>query len=593
MADENINGTSETTTETASSSTGPKTAVEAINAALEQENIGTKYEQKDTNEYNKATGQNTNEIVSDASQVNSRGLTNTGSGSSAALDTLYSWNESGTKKAQSQYATDVANAKSELLTNRQTINENANSYQTQADMQIYTDNQSADKVGWTGGYVLDSNRQRDYLAQSIQAQLYGAMELQKYGYDTSLSAARLSYEMNQMEYAQEYYNDAVTNAINEASMTGIYFSPEAKEMLDQWSIASNKLDSNKEDKEAETIKSNIEQWFVNNQVSPEGIKTADYISSEVTRALQVQEQLYEQWQDLLNASKETVNDSNNIFYYLDPTSGGVNAKAEYLDLSTANGDTLYKYLIYGGSGVNTYNSSNIETYIESQITAQLDNYATNHSGTETVEGWQAALDKAYNNTINKLDDAITAAENEAAKKELKRIKEEFRNNINNYLGNYTDKLGTVTVVGNKWKVSESEIQQKSSIYKGNDEFENSKYLTKGETNEITGGINLTNDNNFKVTDIGSWIFASEPFKISLNGSKYSLKLEQNGIADQNLDNALDITAMNSESGGTPNNGTLVLYDNQLYLYSSHGKCWYKIRNSDKYNQLINEMKKKN
>jgi hypothetical protein len=112
-------------------------------------------------------------------------------------------------------------------------------------------------------------------------------------------------------------------------------------------------------------------------------------------------------------------------------------------------------------------------------------------------------------------------------------------------------------------------------------------------NEITGGINLTNDNNFKVTDIGSWIFASEPFKISLNGSKYSLKLEQNGIADQNLDNALDITAMNSESGGTPNNGTLVLYDNQLYLYSSHGKCWYKIRNSDKYNQLINEMKKKN
>ena len=111
-------------------------------------------------------------------------------GAGAAKDTQYSWDKKGTDQAQNQYQQDALKAKQDALANRQTIEQNALQYQQQADMMQYANNQNAEKVGWTGGYVLDQNRQMEYLKASIQAQMYGAMELQKYGYDSALAAAR-------------------------------------------------------------------------------------------------------------------------------------------------------------------------------------------------------------------------------------------------------------------------------------------------------------------------------------------------------------------------------------------------------------------
>ena len=173
----------------------------------------------------------TEQAIADKQQeLNNIGTQQTGSGLDAALGTEYSWDVKGTEKAQTQFEMDVNTAKGNALAQRQTIEQNAVNYQEQADMMKYSANQSAQSAGWTGGYVLDQNRQMEYLKSSIQSQLYGAMELQKYGYDTSLAAARLSYDLNQQQFAHQYYMDAVTVAAQEAQYSGAYIAPEVKEL---------------------------------------------------------------------------------------------------------------------------------------------------------------------------------------------------------------------------------------------------------------------------------------------------------------------------------------------------------------------------
>lgn len=224
---------------------------------------------------------------------------NTGTGIESALGTQYSWDKEGVNAANIKYQQEVLTAKQQALANRQTIEQNSTQYQQQVDMMKYTDNQEAEKVGWTGGYVLDQRRQTEYLKASIQAQMYGAMELQKYGYDSALAAARLSYDLNQQEFAHKYYMDAVSVALQEAETTGTYISAEIRDMSSQYNTATqilNDATSSQADRERATqVKQTIDSWFLTNGLSKTGVET--FAKWQAEQAIHMQEQSYklEMW----------------------------------------------------------------------------------------------------------------------------------------------------------------------------------------------------------------------------------------------------------------------------------------------------------
>jgi len=310
---------------------------------------------------------------------NSEGKTVTGQGAEAAVGTDYSWNKEGASQATKQYQQDVQTQKQELLTNRQTMETNAVNYQTQADMMQYQNNQEAEKVGWTGGYVLDQNRQMDYLKSSIQAQMYGAMELQKYGYDTSLAAARLSYDLNQKEFAQKYYEQAVSAALSEAQLTGTYFSAETKDMMSQLSIAGQKLEDKslpqEERDQAQKLTTQIEDWFKGNGISKEGIKTLESWTQEQANELAWSQELYTRYQAAIEAAKTDITENPSEFIMLDADGkeiwDGTNITTG--NWETMNAKSVGDYILSGKNGsINQQAANQFYAYLDSTISGQIE-----------------------------------------------------------------------------------------------------------------------------------------------------------------------------------------------------------------------------
>ena len=198
---------------------------------------------------------------------------NSGSGIDAALGTNYSWDTQAQERAEKDYQSAILESKNNFLESRKEIESQGIQNQELIALQDYSQNQSTEKAGWTGGYVLDTERQVNYLKETIKAQMYGQMELQRYGYDTALAAARLAYETNKYDLALQYYNTALQRAVTEAEMTGYYVSPEVSEMLNQYSIASQALNKGEDVERNEAILSNIYDWFNANGISKQGVKT--------------------------------------------------------------------------------------------------------------------------------------------------------------------------------------------------------------------------------------------------------------------------------------------------------------------------------
>ena len=305
-------------------------------------------------------------------------LTNTGSGSDAAKDTSYSWDKKAAERADLSYKTDVLTAKQDALAKRQEIETQAQQYQTQSDMQKYVTNQSIEKAGWAGGYVLDANRQRQYLEMSIQASMYNSMELQKYGYDSQLQAARLAYDANMMDLAMEYYNTAVQNALQEGSVTGIYMSAEQKDMLSQYNTAqailANQDASEDERVKAEKISSQINTWFEEQGISAAGVKTLSTLEYEINKT-QVLSSIYE-------AALSRIDENGQSDYVF--ITGVEDGKATTIDFNNASGVAIADYLNNGGDQAIT----NLKTYIDYVLGNNITDYITMLNGdapsTETL-----------------------------------------------------------------------------------------------------------------------------------------------------------------------------------------------------------------
>lgn len=107
------------------------------------------------------------------------------------------------------------------------------------EQNAYVAAQTADKLGWSGGYALDAARQVEYLRASIQADIFSQQELQKLGYKSNLEAAYASAELELNEQAQNNYYQAQQMAINQAQVTGQYIDPAIADMCIQAAAASN------------------------------------------------------------------------------------------------------------------------------------------------------------------------------------------------------------------------------------------------------------------------------------------------------------------------------------------------------------------
>ena len=199
---------------------------------------------------------------------------NTGAGSAVAEGAEdYQWNKEAEIVARLGYEQEALKAKQEALATHQEFLKQAQQNQVDYAMKQYSANQSIEKAGWTGGYVLDSNRQVDYMRASIAANLYTQAELQRYGYETALAAAVYAYKQNMYELSLEYYDKAVTRALNEAGVTGVYISPEVNHHLAQLAVAEK-------ENNAEKIKA-INNWFTSQGISKQGIKTLASFTAEL------------------------------------------------------------------------------------------------------------------------------------------------------------------------------------------------------------------------------------------------------------------------------------------------------------------------
>lgn len=511
---------------------------------------------------------------------------NTGGGAAAATDTTYSWDQQGTDKATVQLGIDKEGAKQEALANRQTIEQNAQNYQQQADLMKYSNNQSAQSAGWTGGYVLDQNRQMEYLKSSIQSQMYGAMELQKYGYDTALAAARLSYDLNQKEFAHQYYMDAVNVAVTEAQTTGYYVSAEVRDMMSQYNIAQEKLTKNPSDTQAQAVTQGVKKWFESNfntdgvNISDATVKTLSLLTSELSAAQSTLEMYINTYYEQLTriqaadsaAAAKVENDPSYFIVY------DVNGKEKY-DPTTGkyemgNFDTMTKEEIATMITANEKNEQRFHAYIDSAFEKDIQNYL---KGVTTGSGDDASVEIIIEELENKLNSS--------------NIPNEYKDLLKGY--EYVTEAGKSTVIisiNNKGEitatVSQSEDTSKGQVVKEQKEnAENliNKYnLSDEKANTITTMLATQGNKGIDMKELqvnsGGDTFSNNygdrgednNFSLLLNGEK--IRVQNGKRVKDNCE--LDIVL---ESYST-NCGACAIVDGILYVRDNN--AWYVVEARD-------------
>jgi len=284
-----------------------------------------------------------------------------------------SWESKAQQMSESQFRVDLNKANQTMLRSRQQMEQEGQQGQTELALGEYMRGQSAEKAGWTGGYMLDQKRQGDYLRASIQAQMYGAQELQKYGMDTQLEAARLSYDLGKQNLAYKLYQDAQQMAVTEAQMFGYYVSPEIRDLLNQRTAAQSVLsglDSTTEEKErAQRIIEQVDTWFGEQNLDP----------SDISKFGQITMEREQQNQAKLDAVLATIGDDPSTFlarnadgsYTIDKATGQY-VKLNFADLTK---EDLYNFLRKDDASENKFADGAFKSYArflgQSSIAAYL------------------------------------------------------------------------------------------------------------------------------------------------------------------------------------------------------------------------------
>lgn len=530
--------------------------------------------------------------------------TDKSAGAGAADGTMYSWDKQGIDAAQNQYQQDTLKAKQDALANRQTIEQNSLQYQQQADMMQYANNQNAEKVGWTGGYVLDQNRQMEYLKSSIQAQMYGAMELQKYGYDSALAAARLSYDLNQKEFAHKYYQDAVNIAITEANLTGTYFSAETRDMMSQLSAANQELKEfaatdideidvtklTQEQQRALEVKKNIESWYKANGVNTAGLKTLAAWQTEQSMAQEWAMNQWEMYQAALSAAENKVLEKSDVVIELDekgnPVYEGGTIKTK--DFSTMSQQDIVDYASSGSQA-------------KSQVAGYVDNLF------EKTVTQEITTSQTY---TNENGEKVPIINEEKLKEAL--LNNEDAKEIAKALGTYTysTEAGGIAIDITLDDKEEIKIETKSSKDQQNKQEEQqviSEYqqtindYNAGKTNvisftAITKGNDKLNTYGMKVQEgaIGDSGLIDDDMDIDIGGKNYDLDIDWAGRTG-NEGKGMSVTNFNNTVGylkeayPSQSKDELVIYNGRVWFYSEKQGKWGLVQTNVGGNKLLKDL----
>jgi len=338
------------------------------------------------------------DVLATPAQPNTHNLIQTGTGEQI-LNTPYSWDIKGQEQAAIKLQQDELMARQDSMKQATEIQRQGTVAQDQFAMEKYTREQSLEKAGWTGGYVLDQKRQMEYLKTSIAAQMYSALELQKYGFATSLAAARMSYDLNLLEYARNYYNDAVAQALQEQQVTGRYYSAELTDALNQRFIAQQTIEegdrtgtqASEAYKRAEQVLKNVDAWMGREEneegdvtytrISPEGIKTMSVIQNEQRMAWDRSQELWIRYNAASTAANKQADEDVDLFIKVDANGQEVydGNKVLLFNFRTANQADVLEYMFgEGGTSSNTAAIAQYRSYLEGAIGMEIARQFRNH-----------------------------------------------------------------------------------------------------------------------------------------------------------------------------------------------------------------------
>ena len=334
-----------------------------------------------------------------------------------------SWETNAQRQAGIKFKQDALAGKQTMIKSAGELQAEGQAGQTELALGEYKRAQSAEKAGWTGGYMLDQKRQGDYLRASIQAQMYGAQELQKYGMDTQLEAARLAYDMGKDQLAYQMYQEAQQLALTEAGMFGYYVSPEIKDMMNQLAAAENALIDNPDDERATTVKNTIENWFSQEGIDPQDLSTFGKLTMEREQYNQAK----------LDAMLASVGDDPSVFlarntngtYATDPATGQY-VKLNFEDITK---DDLFSFLGKDNEAEYKFADTAFKSYAKYLGQSTINSYFTSleEGETPTSEGFEEFLNGEGNDRIAAYIEGLGLEKGSA---EYKQIEALLKDNFN-------------------------------------------------------------------------------------------------------------------------------------------------------------------
>lgn len=308
-----------------------------------------------------------------------------------------------TQQAETQFQKNVSDVKATAYKGASEIQAQGQEMQTQLSLGSYMREQSAEKAGWTGGYMLDQVRQGEFLKSTIQSQLYGAQELQKYGLDTQLEAARLAYDLGKEQLAFQYYNEAYQRSLQEAQLYGYYISPENRDMLNQYEAANNVLatgtEGTPEYTKALEIKNRIESFY-----GPE-FSEAD-LRTFSTATLEMQQIMAGRF----DAAMASIEDDPSKFLVKNADGTyATDANGNYitLDFDDITANDLVSYLTSDDTGTATSGAA-VKSFLRQLGQGTINSYLSSLGEDETGDSegfleWLSDNENAIENWINSLN----------------------------------------------------------------------------------------------------------------------------------------------------------------------------------------------
>jgi hypothetical protein len=325
-----------------------------------------------------------------------------------------SWNKEAKQYSDKIYQQGKAEAESEYSVKTSELKTEAQTSQEDLEMQKYTNAQTADKLGWTGGYVLDQQRQMNVLKAGIQAQLYNTQELNKLGLESSLAAARLNADLKNQELAHQYYQDAVNNAINQAQVTGYYISPEASDYLTQQRAAEQIMataDPNSaEYAQAQNVYNFVENYFSGeNGLTKQGTKTLSYLQYELSQEQAALEAKQLEISYIMASQQSTAYTEGTAGLYVDDNGKTVFAGAtaddpygsgpDLINFSSITKEELKRICNLNSEGKNASFYEQCIDYKLGEIAKLYNNFLSTQGLTASEESWNSFKENETNKAL--------------------------------------------------------------------------------------------------------------------------------------------------------------------------------------------------